>query len=103
MARRNPYLKPRYWLDGFDSLSPAEMRVALMLCRYEGNQIEAAAALGRQLSTVKSHVNHIYEKTDTHSMANMLLRFIRWRLQKKVSRDDVNPLDSEDGLLRPPA
>lgn len=52
-------------------LTPAEAALAIEIFRGEGRQA-AAARLGISLSTVRTHLTSIFEKTDTHRQAELV-------------------------------
>lgn len=65
-------------------LTPAESRVTMMICRYP-ELTTVACALNIKVSTLRTHLKHIYRKTNTNSKA-MLIR----ELQSRVATDLVS-------------
>src|SRR5436189_5206348 len=52
-------------------LTPAEMRVLMMIVQI-GGVPEIAPVLGISETTVKTHLQHVFEKTDTQRQADLV-------------------------------
>ncbi len=66
----NPPSIPQALARAFD-LTPAELRVALSTLRHE-KVAEVAENLGVSEATVKTHLSHIFSKTDTRRQADIV-------------------------------
>src|SRR5208282_5730794 len=64
--RRSPHTKHRQARSGWDSLTPAEIKVAAFVEEGLSNP-EIAARLFLSRRTVATHVSHILKKLDVHS------------------------------------
>ena len=64
--RRGPHAKHRQARSGWDSLTPAETRIAALVQEGLSNP-EIAARLLLSRRTVATHVSHILKKLDVHS------------------------------------
>ena len=53
-------------------LTPAEARVLVLLLERRTPN-DSAALLGSSLSTVRTHIKHLQSKSDTHSIATLVL------------------------------
>ena len=53
-------------------ITPAEARVLVLLLERSSPR-EAAAALELSLATVRTHIKHLQSKSDTHSIAALVL------------------------------
>ena len=58
-------------LEGFYGLTPAEARVAALL--VQGTHLDdAAKALGISLTTARTHLQRIFDKTETQTQADLV-------------------------------
>jgi len=64
--RRGPRSKHRQARSGWESLTPAETKIAALVERGLSNP-EIAARLSLSRRTVATHVSHILKKLDVHS------------------------------------
>jgi len=62
---------PLYHLQQFYGLTPAEATVAIEVSRGRGLQA-VAATLGITLATVRTHLQHVFEKTGTRRQAELV-------------------------------
>ncbi|HEY5362345.1 MAG TPA: AAA family ATPase [Streptosporangiaceae bacterium] len=68
--RRGPRAKHRQARSGWDSLTPAETKIAALVERGQSNP-EIAASLFLSRRTVATHVSHILKKLDVHSRTDI--------------------------------
>ncbi len=69
-------------------LTPAEIKIVVMLIEYPDLK-STASALNLALSTVRTHLKHIYRKTNTNSKL-MLLREIATGPASKLINKQLN-------------
>lgn len=71
-ARADPTFHPSpAQLSILSQLTPSERNVALLVMRAMSNQ-EIANALHRDITTVKDHLSHIYDKLDIRSRTQLV-------------------------------
>jgi DNA-binding CsgD family transcriptional regulator len=76
---QDPMTAPLNPGEGFAKLyglTPAELRILMAIAVGNGPQ-EAANILGISLSTVKSHLQHIFNKTGTNRQADLMQLLMR--------------------------
>jgi DNA-binding CsgD family transcriptional regulator len=76
-----PAQSPSLWLTGAFHLTPREVDVADLLARG-ADPACIARTLGISLDTVRTHLKHVYRKTNTHSQCDV----VRLMLASSVRR-----------------
>lgn len=83
MPRRRLSSPDRLELQGLHGLTPAETAMALRLC--EGMTLQkAAAAQGVRVSTARTHLKHIFDKTGTSRQAELVQRLLTQQANQDV-------------------
>ena len=60
-----------------EPLTPREREVLEALMRHQGSLTQAADELCIEVSTAKTHLQHLYEKTQCNNKMALLLRALR--------------------------
>lgn len=73
-------------------ITPAEARILVLLLERRAPR-DAAAVLGSSIATVRTHIKHLQEKSETHSIAALVLwgydELTTGRLQSVLDIDSV--------------